>query len=212
LNAALRILRFWPGALLLLWIAAGLRSIALGKDVNWDLKNYHWYNAWAVLNGRVGYDVAPAQLQTYHNPLGDLPFYGLVHAIQNPRTVAFIMALPVAVAAYFLLRTLCSSFPSTATARTAWSGSWRRRSSGSPAQAGSRLGSDLQRVAVHRAGDGGAVARRAARPSRERVARPYACAPAASSWVAPWAQAHLRGVRARHSSPRAWRTEPWPSG
>jgi hypothetical protein len=111
LNAALRILRFWPGALLLLWIAAGLRSIALGKDVNWDLKNYHWYNAWAVLNGRVGYDVAPAQLQTYHNPLGDLPFYGLVHAIQNPRTVAFIMALPVAVAAYFLLRTLLLLFP-----------------------------------------------------------------------------------------------------
>ena len=35
-------------------IAAGARSVLLGKDANWDLKNYHWYNAWAVMNGRLG--------------------------------------------------------------------------------------------------------------------------------------------------------------
>ena len=49
-------------------VAAGARSIGLGKDVNWDLRNYHWYNAWALLNGRLGWDLAPAQLQTYYNP------------------------------------------------------------------------------------------------------------------------------------------------
>ena len=74
------------------FIASGLRSLSLGKDANWDLRNYHWYNAWSVLNGRLGFDLAPAQLQTYHNPLADLPFYGLASAFpESPRLVAFCM-------------------------------------------------------------------------------------------------------------------------
>lgn len=90
---------------------AGARSLQLGKDANWDLKNYHWYNAWALLNGRMGWDIAPAQIQTYHNPLGDLPFYGLVHALADPRHVAFAMAITTAIAAFFLLRTLALAWP-----------------------------------------------------------------------------------------------------
>jgi hypothetical protein len=101
----------WPAAFLACVAVAGARSIALGKDANWDLKNYHWYDAFAWLNGRLGFDLAPAQLQTYHYPLADLPFYGLVHAIPDPRIVAFVMALPVAVAAFFLLRILALVFP-----------------------------------------------------------------------------------------------------
>jgi hypothetical protein len=93
-------------------IGAGLRSVALGKDANWDLRNYHWYNAWALLNGRLGFDLAPAQLQTYHNPLADLPFYALARAFQDePRVVAFAMGLYTAVAAFFLLRLLALLFP-----------------------------------------------------------------------------------------------------
>ena len=101
----------WPGVFMACVMGAGARSIALGKDVNWDLKNYHWYDAFALLHGRLGFDVAPAQLQTYHYPLADLPFYGLVQAIAEPRIVAFLMALPVAVAAFFLLRILALIFP-----------------------------------------------------------------------------------------------------
>lgn len=92
-------------------VAAGVRSVLLGKDANWDLKNYHWYNPWALLNDRMGFDVIPAQLQSFHNPLGDLYFYGLVHAIPNPRAVAFLMAIPVAISAFFLLRILVLLFP-----------------------------------------------------------------------------------------------------
>ena len=91
--------------------AAGARSLALGKDANWDLKNYHWYNAWALLEGRLGVDVAPAMLQSYHNPLGDLPFYVLVHGLPGPRWVAFAMGIWCALAAFFLLRTLAVLFP-----------------------------------------------------------------------------------------------------
>ena len=89
-------------------LAAGARSIALGKDANWDLKNYHWYNAWALLNGRLGWDLAPAQIQTYYNPIGDLPFYFLVQWLPWPRHVAFWMALSAAVAVFFLIR-LCAT-------------------------------------------------------------------------------------------------------
>ncbi len=92
-------------------LAAGLRSLALGQDANWDLKNYHWYNAYALLNGRLHWDVAPAQIQTYLNPIGDLPFWWLVHALPGPRAVAFAMALPAAIAAFFLLRMLALLFP-----------------------------------------------------------------------------------------------------
>ena len=101
----------WLAVLAACIVGAGLRSLALGKDVNWDLKNYHYYNAWALLHGRLGFDVAPAQLQTYHYPFIELPFYGLVHAIPDPRGVAFLMALPTGVAAFFLLRILLLIFP-----------------------------------------------------------------------------------------------------
>jgi hypothetical protein len=101
----------WAVVLALCVVAAGLRSIGLRKDANWDLKNYHWYNPWALLNDRMGFDVVPAQLQSFHNPLGDLFLYGLVHAIANPRTVAFLMAVPVAIAAFFLVRILVMLFP-----------------------------------------------------------------------------------------------------
>ena len=92
-------------------IAAGAKSIALGKDGNWDLKNYHWYNAWALLNDRLGWDLAPAQIQTYYNPVGDLPFHFLVQWLPWPRHVAFWMALSTAVAAFFLIRMLALLFP-----------------------------------------------------------------------------------------------------
>ena len=101
----------WPAIFALCVLGLGARSVALGQDANWDLKNYHWYNAYALLNGRLGWDVAPAQIQTYYNPIGDLPFWWLVHALPDPRAVAFAMALPAAIAAFFLLRILCLVFP-----------------------------------------------------------------------------------------------------
>ena len=90
---------------------AGLASLALGKDANWELRNYHLYNAHAFASGRLGLDLAAAQAQSFHNPLADLPFYFLVRAVEDPRVVAFAMALPAAVAWYFLLRVLLLLFP-----------------------------------------------------------------------------------------------------
>jgi hypothetical protein len=101
----------WAATLAICVFAAGAASVLQRLDVNWDLKNYHYYNAYAFLNARLAWDVAPAQLQTYYNPLPDLPFYFLVNAIPSPRVIAFAMAATTGIAAFFLLRMLAVLFP-----------------------------------------------------------------------------------------------------
>lgn len=83
--------------------AAGVGSLLLGQDANWDLQNYHYYDAWAWWQGRTfTRDVAAAQVQTFHNPILYLPFYGLVTAGVAPRVIAVALAIPAAVAAFIL--------------------------------------------------------------------------------------------------------------
>ena len=61
----------------------------------WDLKNYHLYNPFEAYHSRYATDVAPAQVQSYLNPLLDYPFYFAVSAFNDhPRTIAFCMGLP----------------------------------------------------------------------------------------------------------------------
>jgi hypothetical protein len=76
--------------LLLGFVAGGLASLALGQDNNWDLQNYHAYNAFAFLHDRLTFDVAPAQRQSYLNPIADVPFY-LGSAHLPPRLFGFLM-------------------------------------------------------------------------------------------------------------------------
>jgi hypothetical protein len=68
----------------------GLLSIYFGQDANWDLQNYHYYNPFAFINGRLGFDYQPAQVQTYFNPLIDIPFYLLVNSLP-PIVVGFLL-------------------------------------------------------------------------------------------------------------------------
>ncbi len=83
--------------------AAGAVSVlVLKQDVNWDLQNYHFYNAWAFVHGRMGWDLAPAQLQSFHNPLVELPFYWMVSADWPPRWISFALAVPAGIGAFFL--------------------------------------------------------------------------------------------------------------
>ncbi len=56
-------------------LAFGLFVLVRGKDVEWDFRNYHWYNPYALLYGRRAFDVAVAQHATYYNPLTDVPIY-----------------------------------------------------------------------------------------------------------------------------------------
>jgi hypothetical protein len=78
-------LSMWCGPLL-----AGLVSMWLGQDANWDLRNYHWYNPYAFLNGKIGLDLNPGQFQSYFNPTIDLLYYGLATHCPT-RVTAFVM-------------------------------------------------------------------------------------------------------------------------
>ena len=82
----------------------GLVSLAKGVDANWDLANYHFYNPWAWLHGRLAFDYAPAQLQSYNSPFLDLPFYALVRAGVPAAGVAFVMGAPFGIAVHLFYR------------------------------------------------------------------------------------------------------------
>jgi hypothetical protein len=75
-------------------IAFGALSVQLGQDANWDLKNYHVYNPYQLLHGRLWVDLNAAGMQSLFNPLPDLPYYFLSSALADyPRIVAFVMGL-----------------------------------------------------------------------------------------------------------------------
>src|SRR5690242_14322179 len=71
-------------------IAFGVWSLCLGQDAGWDLRNYHWYNPYALLNGRAAWDGAPAGLQTWFAPYIELIWFGLAQMLPAP-VVGFII-------------------------------------------------------------------------------------------------------------------------
>ncbi len=78
--------------LVVLPLLVAFYSLTLGQDGNWDLRNYHWYNAMAYLNGReLVQDVAPAQVASFYNPTLDIPVYWLAQFLPA-RAVAFILS------------------------------------------------------------------------------------------------------------------------
>ena len=111
----------WPdisvfvGAITIFCLLAASR----GPDANWDLLNYHLYNPFALLNKPFGYDLAPAQLQTFLNPALDLPNYFLRVQLNNwPRLLNAILALPQAIAAFLAFRVALQIIPQQTPSRT----------------------------------------------------------------------------------------------
>jgi hypothetical protein len=52
-----------------------LLALLFGQDASWDLRNYHWYNPYALLTDRYDMDVAVAQGPSFFNPLPDVPAF-----------------------------------------------------------------------------------------------------------------------------------------
>lgn len=79
---------------LLIWIGppllTGLWAVLLGQDANWDLRNYHYYNAYAFLTGRSDFDVAPGQVASYYNPLLHVPLYYAINSLP-PIVVGYLV-------------------------------------------------------------------------------------------------------------------------
>ena len=103
----------------------GFASLLRGVDTNWDLRNYHFYNPWAWLNGRLIFDYAPAQVQSYYSPLLDLPFFALVQAHLPAFAITFLMGFPFGLAVYFFVRIVryaTVDFGVDRSSRSCWSG------------------------------------------------------------------------------------------
>ena len=67
-------------------------TIFAGKDLNWDLLNYHYYAPYQLLAGRFGQDFFAASAQSYLNPLGYLPFYLMVSSGWHSVLVSVLLA------------------------------------------------------------------------------------------------------------------------
>jgi hypothetical protein len=80
------------GVFLSCWALAAAVALALGRDANWDMRNYHLYNPYALLEGRWNLDLAPAGLHSFLHPGLDVPFYLLTRSPLNgwPR-VAYVL-------------------------------------------------------------------------------------------------------------------------
>lgn len=78
-----------------------LYAATLGPDANWDLRNYHLYNPFALTHGKFGYDLVPAQMQTFLAPQLDLISFG-VRLVLNGHPALFnaVMSLPTAGVAF----------------------------------------------------------------------------------------------------------------
>jgi len=68
----------------------GFWSFFLGQDRNYDLANYHLYNAFAFLNNKQNIDFAVAEIHSYSNPLLDIPYFYLINNFYPP-FVSFLM-------------------------------------------------------------------------------------------------------------------------
>ncbi|TAM59521.1 MAG: hypothetical protein EPN49_10825 [Rhodanobacter sp.] len=92
--------------LILLLLVGALYAAHKGQDAAWDLKNYHLYNAWAFLHGRLSIDLAPVGLQGFFNPLLDVPYFWLgVGPLHHwPRLLAAVQGLWYGALAFVLLR------------------------------------------------------------------------------------------------------------
>jgi hypothetical protein len=97
-----------PAAVCVLW------TLGAGKDVNWDLLNYHYYAPWQLLEGRLAQDFFAASAQSYLNPVGYVPFYLMVssgwHSLLASSVLAGVHGLSLTLL-YFLARRLFAHLP-----------------------------------------------------------------------------------------------------
>jgi len=75
-----------PAAICAAW------TVFAGKDLNWDLLNYHYYAPFQLLEGRLQQDFFAASAQSYLNPVGYLPFYLMVSSGWHSVAVSVLFA------------------------------------------------------------------------------------------------------------------------
>ncbi|ACK68493.1 conserved hypothetical protein [Gloeothece citriformis PCC 7424] len=66
------------------FLLGGVLCVILGQDISWDLRNYHFYNPYMFLTGRMKYDILPSQIQTFFSPFMDIPFFVAIYYLKIP--------------------------------------------------------------------------------------------------------------------------------
>ncbi len=87
----------------------------MGQDRSYDLAQYHWYNAYAFLNNRVETDFGVAGIQTYLNPLIDVPYYFLNQHL-SPRFVGWFFGFLhglVFILSFLIIQNIYKNYKST---------------------------------------------------------------------------------------------------
>jgi hypothetical protein len=88
------------------------------SDADWDLRNYHAYNAHALISGRFWTDIAPAQLQTFYVPFMDIAFGAIRDRLnESPILRNIVLSLPQGIAAALAFRLTLRVIPPALPAR-----------------------------------------------------------------------------------------------
>jgi hypothetical protein len=74
---------------LALWLSVAVKQ---GYDIDWDVLNYHFYNGFALLHGKVFANFAVSMQQSYFAPVMDAAFYILVSLLPPTAVLASIAA------------------------------------------------------------------------------------------------------------------------
>ena len=72
----------------------------LRGDASYDLLNYHLYGPFALLHGKWGRDLAPAQSQGFLPPTNDLFYYLLARHVPSIHLLHLLLALPAVAASW----------------------------------------------------------------------------------------------------------------
>lgn len=75
----------------------------IGKETSWDFAAYHYSSVYALLHHRIGFDIMPSGIQSYLNPVLDIPFYFLVKYLNDyPKIIMSIQSLYWAFTAFLV--------------------------------------------------------------------------------------------------------------
>lgn len=89
----------------------GLLSSVLKYELLWDFANYHYYNPWAFLTGRFNDDPVVAGLNTFLNPLADIPLYLMIKYFNDfPSFIYFMQGLWFGALAFVFFKIVCLFF------------------------------------------------------------------------------------------------------
>ena len=93
-------------------VLALLDNYVLGKDMAWDLLNYHLYSGFSAVNDRFAQDYFAAGPQSYFNPFAYAPFYALVSAGLPALAIGSVLAVAHSIILWLTFELAVSVCPS----------------------------------------------------------------------------------------------------